>query len=76
VVTVTTIFNPHSSAVEPDVFIDECESKTNAGVIRTVPALAAARKAVEHDVAFIFGYAVAIVLDTDLDHVFDSFDGH
>jgi hypothetical protein len=76
VVTVTTVFNPHSSAVESDVFIDECESKTNAGVIRTVSALAAARKAVEHDVAFIFGYAVAIVLDTDLDHVFDSFDGH
>jgi hypothetical protein len=33
VVTVTTIFNPHTSAVESDVLIDECESKTNAGVI-------------------------------------------
>jgi orotate phosphoribosyltransferase len=75
VVTVATILNPHSSAVESDVFIDESKAKTNAGVVRTVSSLAAARKAVEHDVSFVFGYAVAVVLDTDLDHVFDSFDG-
>jgi hypothetical protein len=42
VVTVTTIFDPYSSAVESDVFIDERESQTNAGVVRTVSALAAA----------------------------------
>ena len=57
------------------MFVDQSEAESNASVVGTIAALTPTRETIEHNVTFIFRYAVSVIFNTDVNSVLGALDG-